>query len=59
MRHIACQNDECSNRGAPYHDDEDDLVIVPCPACGTTMSKIPTPDLTPPTPTADTEGGNP
>lgn len=53
MRHIACQNDECVNKGAAYHDWEDDLVIVPCPVCGHAMSKIPTPAP----PTHASEGG--
>jgi uncharacterized Zn finger protein (UPF0148 family) len=53
MRHIACQNDECANSGAPYFDFEDDGVIVLCPHCGTTMTKIPTPDLAPAEPEGD------
>jgi hypothetical protein len=55
MRHIACQNDDCVNAGAPFFDFEDDLVIIPCPHCGKTMAKIPTPDMGP---RAATEGGD-
>lgn len=55
MRHIACHNDDCLNKGAPYFDLEDDLVIVPCPHCGKAMTKIPTPDTSPP---PATEGGD-
>jgi hypothetical protein len=47
MRHIACQNEECANKGAPYFDYEDELVVVVCPLCGKAMAKIPTPEPTP------------
>lgn len=46
-RYIACQNDECSNKGAPYHDHEPADTIVACPVCGEAMSVIPEP-LEPP-----------
>lgn len=48
MRHIACQNDECGNKGAPYFDFEPEPKIVLCPMCKRTMPTIPTPDLSPP-----------
>jgi uncharacterized Zn finger protein (UPF0148 family) len=43
MRHIACHNDDCPNKGAPYFDFEDGPVIVVCPHCQKTMTKIPSP----------------
>jgi hypothetical protein len=53
MRHIACGNDECVNKGAPYFDFEPDLVIVACPVCGSAMVKIPTPAEAAPEPEGD------
>lgn len=48
MRHIACQTDECGNKSAPYFDYEPDETIVLCPLCKRTMTRIPTPDMSPP-----------
>jgi hypothetical protein len=45
MRFIACQNDECDNKGAPYHDHEPDEVIVLCPLCEKAMTVIPDPTV--------------
>lgn len=65
MRHIACQNEDCVNNGAPYHlpelDEPDegaqpDDEIVLCPVCSNAMATIPTPDLSPPTAADSTEG---
>jgi hypothetical protein len=55
MRFYACQNEECNNKGAPYHDHEPDEVIVLCPLCSKAMTVIPAPDLKPPQP--ESEGG--
>jgi hypothetical protein len=48
MRYIACQNDACPNKGAPYTDP--DAAALACPVCEKPMDEIPAPELTPPPP---------
>ena len=48
MRYYACHNNDCVNKGAPYHDEQPREVIVLCPCCDTAMQTIPAPDLSPP-----------
>lgn len=47
MRYVACSNEECINKGAPYHLTEDDTGSFACPVCGRAMETC-TPDLSPP-----------
>lgn len=43
VRHVACHEPDCINKGAPFHDYEPAEVIVLCPVCKAAMQVIPTP----------------